>query len=93
MSPTGSPAPSIVCPIDLFDRVEGEIQDLTAAINHAPTATEKAPLAGELRRAVSVLLECDAYDEDNVNCRLCRDFSELRDKTAAVVEQAAKLTR
>lgn len=82
---------SIVCPIDLFDRIEREIEDLTAAVNRAPTAVEKATPAGELRRTVSVLLECKAYDDDNINCRLCRELSELRDKTARMVVEAAKL--
>lgn len=93
MTENASGSPSIVCPIDLFPMVEREIQDLTARLNRAPTVKEKAPLAKELRDAVSILLECKARDEKNVNCRLCREFSRLRDKTAAVVEQAARLAR
>lgn len=84
--------PEIDCPIDLFRPVEREIQDITAALNRAPSAAEKARFAKELRNAVSTLLECTAYDENNPNCRLCQQFSELRDKTASVVEQAARLT-
>lgn len=83
----------IECPIGLFGQVEREIEELTAALNRAPVAVEKAPLAGELRAAVATLLDCKAHDEDNANCRLCREFSSLRDKTAAVVEQAARLAR
>lgn len=93
MTPSEHSAHSIVCPIDLFARIETEVEDLTAALNRAPTAAEKAPLARDLRDKVALLLECRAYDEGNVNCRLCREFSELRDKTAALVEQAAKLAR
>lgn len=81
----------IACPIDLFGRVEGEIADMTAAINRAPSAVEKAPLAAELRGLVAELLDCEAYDEGNMNCRLCREFCELRDRTAALVEKAAAL--
>lgn len=91
MSPAASEGHEIVCPIDLFGRVEGEIADLSMAINRAPCAVEKAPLAAELRGLVAALLDCEAYDEGNMNCRLCRAFSELRDKTAAVVEKAAAL--
>lgn len=85
--------PTVNCPIGLFAGVEREIADITTAINGAPSVKEKAPLAGELRAAVSVLLDCTAYDGDNINCRICRQFSELRNNTAALVEQAAGLVR
>lgn len=85
--------PTIVCPIDLFNRVESEIEDLSSALNRAPTVSEKEPLARELRHAVSVLLECKAYNNGNANCLLCRQFSTLRDMTVAIVEQAARLPR
>ncbi len=93
MSPADSHGHGIVCPIDLFSRIERQVEETTAAINRASTPAEKAQRAGELRAAVSRLLECKAYDEDNLNCRLCREFSKLRDQTAAVVEQAARLAR
>lgn len=86
-----NPSPQIDCPIGLFEEVQPKIEDITSAINQAPTATEKARWAGELRDAVGPLLDCKAYDENNLNCRLCREFSQLRDKTAAVVQQAARL--
>lgn len=82
---------SIRCPIDLFSEQEAKIERLTEAINRAPTATEKAPLAQDLIEAVDVLLACEQYDEENVNCRLCRNFSKLRRKTAALVMKAGKL--
>lgn len=87
------PKPGIVCPIGLFGQIEREVEDITAAINRAPSAVEKAPLARKLRDAVAPLLDCKAYDGENANCGLCREFSALRDKTAAVVEQAARLAR
>jgi len=85
--------PEIDCPIMLFAGVEREVKDITAALNRAPEVAEKARFARELRGAISTLLECNAYDGNNVNCRQCREFSKLRDKTAALVEQAAKLAR
>jgi hypothetical protein len=89
----GNSRSEIDCPIALFGRVEREVEDITAALNRAPGAVEKAPLARQLRGAISTLLDCKAYDANNANCRLCREFSQLRDKTAALVEQAAKLAR
>lgn len=85
--------PQIDCPIGLFGQVEPQLADLTAAINRAANVLDKARLAGDLRDALAALLQCDAYDGDNADCRLCREFSQLRDKTAAVVQQAARLAR
>jgi tRNA U54 and U55 pseudouridine synthase Pus10 len=83
----------IHCPIDLFEGCERKIERLTAAINHAPAPEEKGRRARQLLEAVATLLNCDAYDQNNLNCRLCRDFSTLRHKTASVIEKAAALGR
>ena len=91
MSPAPSRGIGIDCPIDLFGPTEREVERITAAINQAPTPAAKAPLAGDLRRVVGKLLACEAYDAVNANCRICREFSELRDKTAALVQRAAGL--
>jgi hypothetical protein len=82
---------SIHCPIGLFPRQEEEIAHLTQEINQARTAAEKAPWAQALIEAVDVLLACEQYDEGSINCRLCRNFSELRRKTAALVIRASRL--
>lgn len=91
MNPAPSRGGGVDCPIDLFGPTEREVEKITVAINRAPTAAAKAPLAGDLRRVVGKLLACEAYDAGNVNCRICREFSELRDKTAALVQRAADL--
>ncbi len=83
----------IDCPIDLFGPTKREIEEITASINQAQSPAAKAPLASELRRTVGKLLSCTAYDPDNANCRLCQEVSQLRDKTAALVERAAGLDR
>jgi hypothetical protein len=83
----------INCPIDLFPRQEAEIARLTEAINAARTAEAKAPAAEALLEAVNVLLACEVYDEARLDCRLCRNFSELRAKTAGLVLQAGRLSR
>jgi len=82
---------SIHCPIGLFPRQEEEIARLTQEINQARTAAEKAPWAQALIEAVDVLLACEQYDEESLDCRLCRNFSELRRKTAALVIKAGRL--
>lgn len=82
---------SLDCPIDLFPRQEAEITRLTDSINQAPTAAEKAPWAQTLMEVVEILLDCQAYDEGGLNCRLCRQFSQLRRKTAELVVKAGRL--
>ena len=83
----------IRCPIGLFPRQEAEIARLTQEINRATTAADKAPWAQALMEAVDVLLACEQYDEQSLDCRLCRNFSELRRKTAALVVKAGRLSR
>lgn len=82
---------SIHCPIGLFPRQEEEITRFTQEINQARTAAEKAPWAQTLIEAVEVLLACEQYDEESLDCRLCHNFSELRRKTAALVIKAGHL--
>jgi len=64
---------------------------LTQEINRARTAAEKAPWAQALTEAVNVLLACEQYDEGSLDCRLCRNFSELRRKTASLIVKAGSL--
>jgi hypothetical protein len=82
---------SIQCPIGLFRRQEEEINRLTQEINQARTAAEKAPWAQAVMEAVDVLLACEQYDEQSLDCRLCRNFSELRHKTASLIVKAGRL--
>lgn len=84
-------ATGIHCPIGLYEKREGEIARLTEAINHSPTAPDKIIAAQDLRECVAVLLDCTAYDEDNLNCRLCRNVATLRDKTISIIEKAGAL--
>jgi hypothetical protein len=83
----------IECPIDLFDGCETEIGRLTSAINHASRPEEKGRLVRELLENVSTLLDCKSYDQNNLYCRLCRELSTLRHKTAAVIDKATALGR
>ena len=91
MSPAASSRIGVDCPIGLFVPTEREVNEITALINRSSRPAAKGPLAGELRRVVARLLACQAYDAGNANCRMCRELSELRDKTAALVERASGL--
>jgi len=86
-------SPKIECPIDLFEGCESQIERLTAAINFATAPKEKGVLARELSASVKTLLDCKEFDLDDTNCRLCRDLSRLRHKTAAVIDMATALGR
>lgn len=87
-----SRAPAVLnCPTGLYDRNKVEIARLTEAINRSPTPPEKIHAAQDLRDCVAVLLDCPDFDEDNLNCRLCRETATLRDKTASVIEKAGAL--
>ncbi len=81
----------ILCPIDLFTSQEEEVNRLTQMLNQAHTAVQKAPYAQELISVVDVLLACKSYDEGSLDCRLCRNFSHLRHKTASLVVRAGQL--
>lgn len=81
----------IQCPIDLFGPQEAKIEALTKAINAARTAPEKATSARMLIDEVNVLLDCASYDRANQNCCLCRNFSELRLKTASLIVKAGTM--
>ena len=64
---------------------------LTARINTATRAPEKALIARELLREVNVLLDCASFDRSNRNCALCRNFSELRRKAATLLVEVGAL--
>jgi hypothetical protein len=90
---TAGTSATLICPVDLFKRQDVEIQRLTQAINRARHPADKAPLAEELAEAAGVLLDCDAYDEGDANCRMCRQIASLRRKAADLVVAAARLSR
>ena len=75
----------IHCPIALFDPQEIKIDALSMAINAAKTPFEKMSHARTLIDEVRILLECESYDRSNANCGFCRQFSEIRFKTASLI--------
>ena len=88
-----SEAVGIYCPIHLFPEQEAEIGRLTLELNGAPSAAEKAPWAQAMIKATDVLMACASYDEESQDCHLCRNFSNLRQKTAALIVMAGSLRR
>ncbi len=82
---------AIDCPIGLFEPQEAKVETLTASINTATRAPEKALVARELLREVNVLLDCASFDRSNRNCALCRNFSELRRKAATLLVEVGAL--
>jgi hypothetical protein len=83
--PSYDARPILMCPIGRFENAEPEIRDITAQLNHARAVAEKAKFARALDAVVAPLLECHAYNGDNTNCRLCREFSQLRRQTASLI--------
>jgi len=73
----------ISCPA--FLRQETAIKDITAGINQAKGAREKAPLAEELRKEADALLTCPDYDDGKLNCTNCHFIANLRKKTAGLI--------
>jgi hypothetical protein len=82
--PPADEEPQIHCPIRLFESCEVRIRALTGSINEAQGA-EKGALAQALLEEVEQLLDCKDFDNSNENCVICRNFSELRKNTAALV--------
>jgi hypothetical protein len=79
----------INCPT--FQKQEPVIEDISAKINKARGAQEKAVSAEELQKEVDVLLSCPDYDDKSVDCGNCRLITNLRKKTAALIIKAKKL--
>ena len=79
----------IRCP--KFQAQESVVIRLTRQINAARTVAEKAPKAEELIEAVEETADCDEYEEESLDCRLCHNFSELRKKTAQLILKAGRL--
>jgi hypothetical protein len=87
----GPTSDAIHCPSGLFPRHDARMAELTEEINLAPTAREKAEAAESLLGEVSILLRCQDHDPRNLDCRLCRGFTELRRGAAELVRQAGRL--
>ena len=88
---TSANAAQITCPIGIFSRYEAEQIRLTSAINLARTMQAKAGHARDLITSVDVLLACQQYNEDSLDCCICRNVSGLRRQTATLVLKATHI--
>lgn len=79
----------IACPI--FQKQEAVIKDITSRINAIQGATGKAAFAQELQKEVNVLLSCQDYKKESLDCKNCRFIAALRKKTADLIMKAKKL--
>lgn len=77
------------CPIGLFEEAEHKIRSLTTLINGSRNIQDKADLARSLMEQTEKLLQCESFDEGNMSCRLCRQFSALRQNTAVLILKLA----
>ncbi|MGO9023547.1 MAG: hypothetical protein ACLQIQ_04445 [Beijerinckiaceae bacterium] len=81
-------ASGLFCPIGLFQREEAEIESATGKINAAFSSVERALHARTIVEATKLLTSCTHFDPASLHCRLCRNFSNLRAKTAELLIQA-----
>lgn len=88
---TNPNAAQITCPIGIFSRYEAEQMRLTRAINVARTLPAKAGHARDLITSVDVLIACQEYNEDSLDCCLCRNISGLRRQSATLVLKATQI--
>ena len=88
---TSANAAQIACSINIFNRYEAEQMRLTRAINLARTMLAKAGHAQDLIASASVVIACQEYNEDSLDCCLCRSVSALRRQTATLVLKATQV--
>jgi hypothetical protein len=74
-----------------FQRQEDVIKSITGTINAAKGAAAKAEFAGELKKAVDVLLSCEDHDDKEFDCRDCHLIGHIRQKTADLIIRAKSL--
>lgn len=79
----------ISCP--KFQRQEDAIKSIADTINAAKGAAAKAEFAGELKKAVGVLLSCEDNDDEKFDCKNCHLIAYIRQKTADLIIRAKSL--
>jgi hypothetical protein len=77
------------CPVGRFETAEPDVRAITSQINQATRPADKADLARSLLDETVRLLDCDSADAGNSNCRLCHEFSALRQQTAMMILKMA----
>ena len=77
------------CPT--LQKQEAVIKNLADRINRAEGVSEKAGIAEEMQKEVTVLLSCLEYDKKKTDCGNCRFIANLREKTARLIIRTRKL--
>jgi len=79
----------ISCPT--FQKQELITKDITDKINLAEEVSEKARFAEELQKEVGILLNCQDYKRESLDCKNCHFIANLRKKTADLIIKAKNL--
>ena len=66
-------------------------KDITDKINLAEEVSEKARFAEELQKEVGILLNCQDYKRESLDCKNCHFIANLRKKTADLIIKAKNL--
>lgn len=64
---------------------------LTKEINEARSIEVKATKAQALMDEAEVLLACDRYNADNMDCRNCHTITDMRKSTAEMIKKTQRL--
>jgi hypothetical protein len=75
----------------IFQKQEPVINGITDKINNSKGVQEKAKFAEELQREIEVLLSCQDFKSENLDCKNCHFIANLRKKTADLIIKAKKL--
>jgi len=75
----------------IYRKQEPVIKDITDKINKVKNVQEKARYAEELQKEVGILLNCQDYKKESLNCKNCHFIANLRKKTADLIIKAKKL--
>jgi len=80
---------AISCP--KFQRQEDAIKSIADTINAAKGVAAKAEFAGELKKAVDILLSCEDHNDNKFDCKNCHLIAYVRRKTADLIIRARNL--
>lgn len=79
----------IDCPVFLAE--EETMKRLTKEINEAQDIEVKVTKAQALIDKTGVLLSCNKYDANNMDCRNCRTITDIRRNTGEIIKKAQRL--
>ena len=75
----------------IFQKQERVIRDITDKINMAKGIQKKTMYSMELQEEANVLLSCQDYDIERMDCESCHLIAGLRSKTASLILKTEKL--